>query len=43
MTKKKILNLSIWPFQLDLQLKSSDGGDISTYVTNGEWALIGRN
>ena len=29
------------PFQLDLQLKSGDGGDISTYVTNGEWALIG--
>jgi len=28
-------------FKLDLQLKSSDGGDISTYVTNGEWALIG--
>lgn len=29
-------------FQLDLNLKSKDGGDISTYVTNGEWALIGR-
>jgi len=28
-------------FKLDLKLKSSDGGDISTYVTNGEWALIG--
>merc|ERR1719429_49552 len=28
-------------FKLDLQLKSGDGGDISTYVTNGEWALIG--
>ena len=26
---------------MDLKLKSSDGGDISTYVTNGEWALIG--
>ena len=43
MTKIFFFNLSIWPFQLDLQLKSSDGGDISTYVTNGEWALIGRN
>ena len=31
------------PFQLDLKLKSDDGGDISTYVTNGEWALIGRH
>jgi len=27
-------------FKLDLQTKS-DSGDISTYVTNGEWALIG--
>jgi len=28
-------------FKLDLKLKSTTGGDISTYVTNGEWALIG--
>jgi len=28
-------------FKLDLKLKSEEGGDISTYVTNGEWALIG--
>merc|ERR1712128_370932 len=28
-------------FKLDLKLKSSDGGDISTYIPNGEWALLG--
>ena len=28
-------------FQLDLKLNSEKGGDISTYVTNGEWDLIG--
>ena len=37
----KSLSLSLH-FQLDLNLKSKDGGDISTYVTNGEWSLIGR-
>ena len=30
-------------FQLDLRLNSDNGGDISTYVTNGEWDLIGKN
>ena len=29
-------------FQLDLRLNSESGGDISTYVTNGEWDLIGK-
>ena len=29
-------------FQLDLRLNSENGGDISTYVTNGEWDLIGK-
>ena len=28
-------------FQLDLKLKTKEGGDISGYTTNGEWALIG--
>ena len=28
-------------FQLDFQLKD-EGGDIATYVTNGEWDLLGR-
>ena len=30
-------------FQLDLKLNSDKGGDTSTYVTNGEWDLIGEN
>ena len=29
-------------FQLDLRLNSEKGGDTSTYVTNGEWHLIGE-
>lgn len=28
--------------QLDLILKSEDGGDISDFITNGEWFLIGK-
>ena len=35
------LNLS-WTFQLELILNKADGGDISTYVPNGEWDLIGK-
>ncbi|XP_055598062.1 neuronal acetylcholine receptor subunit alpha-7 isoform X5 [Uranotaenia lowii] len=27
--------------QLDLQLNSDDGGDLSDFITNGEWYLIG--
>ena len=30
-------------FQLDLRLNSEKGGDTSTYVTNGEWHLIGES
>ena len=38
----KLLSLSPVPsFQLDLKLKTKEGGDISGYTTNGEWALIG--
>ena len=29
-------------FQLDFQLKD-EGGDLGTYVTNGEWDLLGRS
>ncbi|XP_035702105.1 neuronal acetylcholine receptor subunit alpha-7 isoform X1 [Folsomia candida] len=28
-------------FQLDLQLQSEDGGDISSFIKNGEWELKG--
>ncbi|CAL1283242.1 unnamed protein product [Larinioides sclopetarius] len=28
--------------QIDLQLSSMKGGDLSTYITNGEWELIGE-
>ncbi|CAG2166032.1 unnamed protein product [Oppiella nova] len=29
-------------FALDLRLSSEDGGDISTYIANGEWVLLGQ-
>ncbi|XP_076234430.1 nicotinic acetylcholine receptor alpha7 subunit isoform X2 [Calliopsis andreniformis] len=28
-------------FQLDLQLQDEEGGDISNFITNGEWDLLG--
>lgn len=28
--------------QLDLVLKAEEGGDISNFITNGEWFLIGK-
>ena len=30
-------------FQLDLKLNSEAGGDLSTYIQNGEWEVIGRS
>ncbi|MPC30485.1 hypothetical protein E2C01_023752 [Portunus trituberculatus] len=27
---------------LDLQLQSEDGGDLSDFIKNGEWDLIGK-
>ena len=36
-TLKRILLL-----QLDLALKDESGGDISSFITNGEWDLIGN-
>ena len=29
-------------FQLELTLNKEDGGDISSFVSNGEWDLIGE-
>ncbi|KAM7310047.1 neuronal acetylcholine receptor subunit alpha-7-like [Ixodes scapularis] len=28
-------------YQLDLRVKSDEGGDLSSYISNGEWDLIG--
>lgn len=28
--------------QLDLVLKSEEGGDVSDFITNGEWFLLGK-
>lgn len=28
--------------QLDLQLQDDSGGDISSFITNGEWELLGK-
>ena len=30
-----------FPLQVDLRLKEEDGGDISSFISNGEWDLIG--
>ena len=32
----------IFNFQLDLTLKDGKGGDISSFIPNGEWDLIGK-
>ena len=29
-------------FQVDLIMQSEDGGDVSSFVKNGEWDLIGK-
>ena len=39
----KFYFIDIILFQLELILNKADGGDISTYVPNGEWDLIGEN
>lgn len=31
------------PKQLDLVLKDENGGDLSDFITNGEWYLIGKD
>lgn len=33
--------LLLFNFQLDLQLQSEEGGDISSFIKNGEWQLKG--
>ena len=30
-------------FQLDLKLNSETGGDLSTFIPNGEWEVIGKH
>lgn len=30
-------------FQLDLQLQDEGGGDITSFITNGEWDLLGMH
>lgn len=32
----------MYVFQLDLQLQDDAGGDISSFITNGEWELLGK-
>ena len=34
--------IQIQILQLDLALKDEGGGDISSFITNGEWDLIGN-
>ncbi|KAJ9576118.1 hypothetical protein L9F63_007005, partial [Diploptera punctata] len=34
-------NNTVYCFQLDLVLNSEEGGDLSDFITNGEWYLIG--
>lgn len=38
----KIYQFIIMFRQLDLQLQDETGGDISSYVLNGEWELLGE-
>ena len=42
MPKETQLTLTFtFPLQVDLRLKEEDGGDISSFISNGEWDLIG--
>lgn len=36
-----LMNFSFFK-QLDLVLKSEEGGDLSDFITNGEWYLVGE-
>lgn len=36
-----IVLFGVFHVKLDLQLQDETGGDISSFVTNGEWELIG--
>ena len=37
-----IATKQFYHFQLDLTLKDKNGGDISSFIPNGEWDLIGK-
>ena len=37
-----MLPLKLFYFQLDLQKNNEGGGDLQTYVDNGEWHLMGK-
>ena len=37
----RIFQKRLHAFQLDLALKDENGGDISSFISNGEWDLIG--
>nr|ACP31295.1 nicotinic acetylcholine receptor a6 subunit isoform XIX [Tribolium castaneum] len=39
--KNQLLITNIWLSLLDLVLNSESGGDLSDFITNGEWYLIG--
>ena len=41
-TLVKASAFKIFNFQLDLTLKDGKGGDISSFIPNGEWDLIGK-
>lgn len=34
--------ISLFFLQLDVQLQDEAGGDISSFITNGEWDLLGN-
>lgn len=36
------LFILLFIFQLDLQLQDEAGGDVSSFITNGEWELLGK-
>lgn len=38
---RKIYKITLKKKQLDLVLNSEDGGDLSDFITNGEWYLLG--
>lgn len=38
---KTSIKKKIYIYQLDLVLNSEDGGDLSDFITNGEWYLLG--
>jgi len=39
---RHFFSLFIFHLQLDVQLQDEAGGDISSFITNGEWDLLGK-